>query len=61
MPDTFFLGEKPYLGLRSTTNLVDLACWKIRDDQKGKLGQVRIEGLQAVEMEDKNKFRPISK
>jgi hypothetical protein len=54
MPDTFFMGEKPYNGLRNKSNLADLACWKIRDDQKGKLGQVRIEGSHAIEMEDKN-------
>ena len=54
MPDTFFQGEKPYIGLRNELNLVDLACWKIRDDQKGKLGQVKIEGSLAIEIEDKN-------
>lgn len=54
MPDTFFHGEKPYATLSATPNLVDLACWQIRDDQKGKLGQVLIEGGRAVDMKDKD-------
>lgn len=54
MPDTFFHGEKPYATLSSTPNLVDLACWKIREDQKGKLGQVLIQDEKAVDMKDKD-------
>lgn len=54
MPDTFFHGEKPYSILNSTPNLVDLACWKIRDDQKGKLGQVNIENGTVIDMKDKD-------
>ena len=40
MPDTFFLGEKPYLELDQTPEVCELACWKIRDEQRGKLGEV---------------------
>ena len=34
MPDTFFLGEQPYEILDSTTDFCNLACWKIRDEQR---------------------------
>jgi hypothetical protein len=43
MPDTYFLGEKPYSLLKSEPSIVDLACWNIRLDQKGKLGQVQLD------------------
>lgn len=42
MPDTFFHGELPYKKLNPTPNFSELALWKIREDQKGKLGQVRV-------------------
>lgn len=54
MPDTFFLGEKPYAKLSPKPDLVDLACWKIRNDQKGKLGQVLIDENQAIDIQDKD-------
>jgi len=54
MPDTFFYGEKPYLTLTQNPKLVDLACWKIREDQKGKLGQVLIEDGSAIDIRDKD-------
>lgn len=54
MPDTFFHGEKPYATLSLTPSLVDLACWKIREDQKGKLGQVLIQDDKAIDMKDKD-------
>lgn len=54
MPDTFFHGEKPYAVLSPTPTLVDLACWGIRDNQKGKLGQVLIENGRAVDIKDKD-------
>lgn len=41
MPDTFFLGEQPYRKL-SVDSCAKLICWKIREEQKGKLGQVLI-------------------
>lgn len=41
MPDTFFYGEMPYayLSYLGTINM-KLATWKIRQEQRGKLGQV---------------------
>lgn len=54
MPDTFFHGEKPYATLNANPDLVDLACWKIRDDQKGKLGQVLIQDKKAIDIQDKD-------
>lgn len=43
MPDTYFLGEQPYELLSEKPLVADLACWNIRADQKGKLGQVDID------------------
>jgi hypothetical protein len=42
MPDTYFHGDKPYQILNSSPSVADLACWEIRPDQIGKLGQVNI-------------------
>jgi len=42
MPDTFFHGELPYRKLNPAPNFSELALWRIREDQKGKLGQVRV-------------------
>jgi NDP-sugar pyrophosphorylase family protein len=45
MPDTFFTGELPYEKLVksfSENSIAHLALWKIREEQKGKLGQVSI-------------------
>jgi hypothetical protein len=42
MPDTFFQGELPYEYLRDARNPMNLAVWRIRDEQKGKLGQVKL-------------------
>lgn len=42
MPDTFFGGESPNTYLAQSTDPLSLALWKIREDQKGKLGQVEI-------------------
>jgi len=55
MPDTYFFGEKPYKQLSATSSLVDLACWSIREDQKGKLGQVLINDGKVEDMRDKEK------
>ncbi len=55
MPDTYFLGDKPYTILSSTPKLAELACWKIRPDQRGKLGQVDIDNKGVVvDMKDKD-------
>jgi choline kinase len=44
MPDTYFFGEQPYEYLATSENELNLACWDIRPEQRGKLGQVLIEG-----------------
>ena len=43
MPDTYFFGEQPYKMLDSETAFCNLACWKIREEQRGKLGEVKID------------------
>jgi NDP-sugar pyrophosphorylase family protein len=43
MPDTYFSGQKPYEFLSGSDSEMALACWNIREDQMGKLGQVLIE------------------
>jgi len=40
MPDTYFEGELPYKNLGALSGDLKLACWEIRPEQKGKLGQV---------------------
>tara|TARA_Y100000768_G_scaffold376802_1_gene349277 strand:+ start:442 stop:1110 length:669 start_codon:yes stop_codon:yes gene_type:complete len=42
MPDTYFLGEQPYDELLKANKFCKLACWKIRDEQRGSLGEVQI-------------------
>jgi len=42
MPDTYFHGAKPYQKLSNPPPVAELACWKIRPEQAGKLGQVEI-------------------
>jgi NDP-sugar pyrophosphorylase family protein len=42
MPDTYFLGDLPYEYLSNLEgDSLKLATWRIREDQKGKLGQVK--------------------
>jgi CTP:molybdopterin cytidylyltransferase MocA len=55
MPDTFFLGETPYKKLAAQPKIADLACWTIRQEQKGKLGQVLADkdGI-VIDMKDKD-------
>jgi NDP-sugar pyrophosphorylase family protein len=53
MPDTAFIGEQPYEEL-STNEFAKLACWKIRDSQRGKLGQVEFSGDQITAIVDKD-------
>ena len=43
MPDTFFLGQQPYLELNQSPGICELACWKIRDEQRGKLGEINFD------------------
>jgi hypothetical protein len=42
MPDTYFHGELPYQYLSESRDDLNLACWNIRPEQYGKLGQVDI-------------------
>ena len=42
MPDTFFLSENPFASLNSEPLIAEVACWEIRDKQRGKLGQVFV-------------------
>ena len=53
MPDTVFVGEQPYEAL-SKCDFTQLVCWRIREEQKGKLGQVLISDNQVIDMVDKN-------
>ncbi len=54
MPDTYFHGQLPYSTMKSKPEFVDLACWEIRKDQRGKLGQVKVENTKVIAIEDKN-------
>ena len=45
MPDTYFSGEMPYEYLAKSNSPMNLACWNIRGDQMGKLGQVELDSL----------------
>lgn len=59
MPDTFFAGELPYGLLNRAPACADVACWPIRDGQRGKLGQVRIStDGRVLEMQDKDPHCP---
>ena len=48
MPDTAFLGEEPYAKLLNEESDLNLSVWKIRDTQKGKLGQVSLNQINSV-------------
>lgn len=54
MPDTFFQGGKPYTLLSEEPEFVNLACWRIREEQRGKLGQVKLENGFLVDIVDKD-------
>lgn len=57
MPDTFFQGELPYRKLSELNSLAELALWNIRDEQKGKLGQVLVdESFNVMDIKDKDPF-----
>lgn len=42
MPDTYFHGELPYEELAKLNSDLNLACWEIRKEQMGKLGQIEF-------------------
>lgn len=58
MPDTYFAGELPYRQLFLKTSRPRIAVWKIRSDQRGKLGQVLVtknHGMPLIaDVQDKN-------
>ena len=54
MPDTYFEGETPYSKLSLEPPLADVACWKIRPEQKGKLGQVNVINDRILDIIDKD-------
>lgn len=55
MPDTYFLGETPYEWMAQDEADVSLGLWKIREEQKGKLGQVQINNAgEVLEVKDKD-------
>ncbi len=60
MPDTFFTGESPFELLDREPLICEIACWKIRDEQRGKLGEVLIDEnnsvLQIVDKKPDNGF-----
>jgi len=51
MPDTFFYGELPYQHLVESKDPMSLACWRIRPEQYGKLGQVEIKSAKIPHLE----------
>ena len=54
MPDTYFQGELPYSAMMSQPKIAHLACWPIRDQQRGKLGQVQLVDSGVIDIEEKN-------
>lgn len=56
MPDTFFHGEMPYNKLSQNPNVAEVGCWKIRNEQKGKLGQVQLNRNHVTEFKDKDPY-----
>lgn len=55
MPDTFFSNEQPFNKLNQEPEFCDLALWKIRSEQRGKLGEVEIDSkTHVIKIIDKN-------
>lgn len=61
MPDTYFYGDQPYHSLNSNPKVCELACWEIRDEQRGKLGEVLFDDnlnvLQIIDKKHENGFQ----
>lgn len=57
MPDTYFKGENPYIKLSNSIQnyLVSVACWKVHDGLKGKVGQVELVKNSILDVQEKNK------
>jgi hypothetical protein len=54
MPDTFFSEKDSYQALSGSPQLVEIAIWNIQEFQKGKLGQVNIDDVKVIDVQDKN-------
>jgi hypothetical protein len=55
MADTYFKGENPYINLSNAAKnfSVSIACWKINDSLKGKVGQVNLVKNSILDLQDK--------
>jgi GTP:adenosylcobinamide-phosphate guanylyltransferase len=55
MADIYFKGENPYEKLSKYTNeyLLSVACWKINNILKGKVGQVQLLNNRMLDLQDK--------
>lgn len=55
MADTYFKGENPYPKLSKYTkeNLITVACWKIDENLKGRVGQVELVKNSIIDLQDK--------
>lgn len=54
MPDTYFMGEHPHQFLATAKEPLRLALWEIQENQRGKLGQVKVINSEAIESVDKD-------
>ena len=54
MPDTYFMGENPLEYLIESSDDLNIACWKIKAEQRGKLGQIEIKDGQILQIIDKD-------
>ena len=56
MADTYFYGENPYHKLWASSKAfsVNLACWKVDDELRGRVGQVDILNGSVIDMKDKD-------
>lgn len=55
MADTYYEGENPYdkLSLMLSQNLITVACWKIDDELRGRVGQVKLYSGCILDVKDK--------
>jgi hypothetical protein len=54
MPDTYFYGERPYKSFNPDTVFCELTCWRIREEQRGNLGEVEIIDGKVINIIDKS-------
>ena len=57
MADTYFVGENPYTKLSQMlqNNAIAIACWKIDNELKGRVGQVKLINGSVLDVLDKVK------